>query len=386
MFIERLVIENTTEKIRDIQFTKGLNLILDNTPAEDTKSTGNNVGKTTVLKLVDFCLGADPKIIFSDTENKKDVYPLVQEFLTEQQIVITLTLIDSFDHPQENRVEICRNFLSGKKAIRTINGKSVLAKEFEGELERLIMPEKTSEKPTFRQIISHNIRYKDFSINNTLKTLNAYTTDVEYETLYLYLLGCTFDEGAKKQALSTQLKQENMFRERLEKTGSRNTYEIALNLLEDDIAALNEKKSSFDLNEKPEEELEQLNLIKYNINKTSSLISKLEIRKNLIEQSVRELKSSISQIDLQQLRFLYLEATENVAGIQKTFEDLVAYHNHMVVEKVKYISTDLPELTEKLNQAHRELTLLLTQEKELTELVSKGDSFEELEKSNRRTE
>ena len=380
MFIKRLIVENTTEIIREINFTNGLNLILDDTPSDDTKSTGNNVGKTTVLKLIDFCLGAKPNIIFTDTENKKDVYTLVKDFLTDEQITITLILTEGFGAHSGKQIEIQRNFLSGKKAIRKINGKSILAKDFEDELERLIMPEKDTEKPTFRQIISHNIRYKDDSINNTLKTLNAFTTDIEYETLYLYLLGCTFNEGANKQALTSQINQENIFKERLEKKQTKTTYEIALALLEDEIIKLNEKKSSFNLNETLEEELEQLNLVKYNINKTSSFISKLEIRKNLIEESKQELESSISHIDLQQLRLLYNEVAANISGIQKTFEELVAYHNNMVVEKVKYISQDLPQLTEKLNVAHSELSSLLKQEKDLTERVSKGDSFEELEK------
>lgn len=380
MFLKRLVIESENETIRDIEFTSGLNLILDDTPSDDMKSTGNNVGKTTVLKLIDFCLGAEPNIIYTDTENKKDVYELVKDFLVDEKITVTLILAEKLGAYAENQVEIQRNFQTGKKAIRKINGKPVLAKNFEKELERTIMPDKDIEKPTFRQIISHNIRYKDDSINHTLKTLNTFTTDIEYETLYLYLLGCTFDEGAKKQALSARINQEIVFRERLEKKQTKTTYEIALALLEDEIAILNEKKNSFNLNETLEEDLEQLNLVKYNINKTSSLISKLEIRKNLIEQSTQELESSISHIDLQGLRTLYREVTVNISDIQKTFEDLVAYHNNMVVEKVKYISRDLPQLIEKLDHLHSELSLLLKQEKEFTERISKGDSFGELEK------
>ena len=77
---------------------------------------------------------------------------------------------------------------------------------------------------------------------------------------------------------------------------------------------------------------------------------------------------------------IYEEVTENISGIQKTFEDLVAFHNNMVIEKVKYISQDLPELMSKLKDSQEELSLLLKQEKELTDKVAKGDSFEELEK------
>ena len=380
MFIKKLIISSPSEIIREIDFCSGLNLIIDDTPAEDTKSTGNNVGKTTVLKLVDFCLGAKGSIIYTDTENKKETYDVVKNFLFDEEIEIKLILTENLNDSNAKQLEIQRNFLQRKKVVRKINGKTVLDKDFEDELEKNIMPDKDVEKPTFRQIISHNIRYKDDSINNTLKTLDKFTSDVEYETLYLYLLGCTFHEGAKKQALVAKINQEKTFRERLEKKQTKTTYEIALDLVDDEIDVLNEKKASFNLNETLEEDLEQLNIVKYNINRTSALISKLEIRKNLIEESQRDLEQSISHIDLQQLRLLYEEVTENVAGVQKTFEDLVAFHNNMVIEKVKYISQDLPELMQKLKGSQEELSLLLRKEKELTDEVAKGDSFEELEK------
>ena len=380
MFIERLIISKKGKIIRDIEFKKGLNLILDNTPQGDIRSTGNDVGKTTVLKLVDFCLGASPDIIFTDTENKKEVYGVVKDFLIKEQALITLILTQKLNDPEAKKVEIQRNFLTKNKAIRKINGKSILLKDFEDELTRVIMPDKNVEKPTFRQIISHNIRYKDDSINNTLKTLNTYTSDIEYEALYLYMLGCTFNEGAKKQELTTKINQERMFKERLERKQTKNRYEMALSLLEDEIKELNQKKASFNLNETLEKDLEELNQIKYDINKTSSSISKLKIRRDLIEQSKQELENSISNIDLQQLRILYNEVAINISGLQKTFEDLVSYHNNMVVEKVKYISQDLPQINEKLNDSYKYLSNLLKQEKELTERVSKGDSFEELEK------
>ena len=93
-----------------------------------------------------------------------------------------------------------------------------------------------------------------------------------------------------------------------------------------------------------------------------------------------ELEQSISHIDLQQLKLLYNEVTANISGIHKTFEDLVDYHNNMVIEKVKYISQDLPEISQKIKAFREELARFLKEEKELTKKVAKGDSFEELEK------
>ena len=380
MFIKRLTISTCYGVIRDIEFKEGLNLIIDETPIDNTKATGNNVGKTTVLKLIDFCLGAKPNIIYTDTENKKQTYELVKDFLIKENVQITLILTENLNKDNAREVEIIRNFLPGKQAVRKINGQDILEKDFEHELERAIMPSKFVEKPTFRQVISHNIRYTDDAVNNTLKTLNKYTRDIEYETLYLYLLGCPADHGAKKQVLASQLKQENIIKEKLEKKQPKQSYEIMLSLLDDEISDLNEKRRTFNLNEELEDDLEQLDLVKYKINKTSSSITKLKIRKNLIEDSIRELDKSVCNIDLQQLRILYNEVNANIGGIQKTFEDLVSYHNSMVNEKMRYISQELPEINSKLSQGHIDLQLLLMKEKELTDKIEKSGSLEELEK------
>ena len=70
MFLKSLKIATPTEVIRELTFHKGLNLIVDNTPERET-STGNNVGKTTILKLVDYCLGQEGNVIYTDPENKR---------------------------------------------------------------------------------------------------------------------------------------------------------------------------------------------------------------------------------------------------------------------------------------------------------------------------
>jgi uncharacterized protein YydD (DUF2326 family) len=380
MYLKKLTIETPEKLIRDMEFRAGLNLIIDDTKDISTKTTGNNVGKTTVLKLIDFCLGADSKIIYTDTENKKNTYDVVKKFLIDEQVIITLLLAEDINDTNSKTVEIKRNFLSRKKAIRRINGKDILEKDFEDELEKIILPGVNVEKPSLRQIISHNIRYKDESINKTLRTLDKFTSDVEYETLYLYILGCTDDDGAEKQALTARISQEQNFKDRLEKTQNKTAYEIALGLIDDEIDALNRKKETFNLNESLEQDLDELNVVKYNINKISSLISKMEIRKNLIEEAQKELENNISSIDIQQLKILYQEVTLNIEGIHRSFEELVAYHNKMILEKVKFISQDLPDLENKLEESRMDLNNLLSEEKRLSEKISKGNTFDELEK------
>ena len=381
MFIEKLKISTKNQTIREMNFHRGMNLIIDNTPLTDNlKLTGNNVGKTTVLKLIYFCLGGEGKDIYTDEENKNKVYEEVKSFLINHEVLVTLTLIKEFNIENKERLVIERNFLSGKNAIRKINGKSMAKKDFENELLAKIFPEHKDEKPSFKQIISHNIRYNDNSINKTLKTLNSYTSDVEYETLYLYLLGCGFDSGAKKQALTYQMNQEIAYKERIEKKQKKNSYEVALAIIEDEIVELKNKKSLLNINENFEEDLNKLNEIKYKINRLSSLISKLEIRRDMIVEAKNEMEKDVSLIDLDQLRSLYNESKEYIPNLQKTFEDLVAYHNKMIVEKISFITKELPSLNDKIENEKRTLKKLLCDEKVLSLKISKSDSFNDLEK------
>ncbi len=378
MFIKSLTITSGAKVIREIEFHKGLNLIVDES---EHQITGNSVGKTTVLKLVDFCLGADKKNIYVDPETKRDEYKLVKDFLIENKVLITLTLTSDLDNHEANEVVIERNFLSSvKEGIRRINSQQILAENFEMELGKTLFPDHLEDKPSFRQIISHNIRYKDENINNTLKTLDKYTSDAEYETLYLFLFGCEFTKGNSKQEILIKLKQEDTYKNRLEKNQTKTAYETALSLINNDIEELNKKKSSFNLNENFEKDLDKLNQVKYEVNKLSSSIGKLNIRKNLIKETEAELKSSKSDIDLRQLEIIYEQATTKVKTIQKSFSDLVSFHNTMIEEKVKYITKELPALEKSLAENNNFLKRLLEEEKKVASAISKSDSFEELEK------
>ena len=379
MFLKRLTITSGETTIRKIPFNKGINVIVDETPSTNKKAPGNNVGMTTVLKLIDFCLGGDPKNIFVDPESKRDEYALVKNFLIKNEVLITLVLTKDLDDKNAETITIERNFLSRKKIIRRINGENITEEEFEKKLLSLIFPGHYAGKPTFRQIISHNIRYKDENINNTLKTLDKYTSDAEYETLYLFLFGCDFDKGGSKQEIWAKLKQEYAYKDRLEEKQTKTAYETTLALLENEIEVLNKQKARFNLNENFEADLDKMNYLKYQINKTSSEISRLNIRRDLIVEAEQELNSSKSEIDLVQLHLIYKQATNQISGIQKTFDDLVQYHNQMIAEKIKFITKELPSLENNIQNQKGRLKQLLAEESALSKTIAKSDSFEELE-------
>ena len=379
MFLKSLQITNNQGVLRNINFHAGLNLIVDETPSDAAETTGNNVGKTTVLMLIDFCLGANAKGIYTDPENKKTEYTLVKGFLIDTQVLVTLTLSECLENPLANELLIERNFLPRKQMIRRINGLQKTEDEFDETLTNHLFPGHYGKKPTFPQIISHNIRYKELSLTNTLRTLNHYTRDDEYETLYLFLLGCDFHQGNAKQNLLAQIRTETSFKSRLEATQTRSAYETSLDLLLDDITKLNEKKSSLRINPNFESDLRKLDEIKYKVNLTSTAISRLKLRHSLVIEATDDIKSSHSQIDISQLKTLYNDATGQLSKIHKSFEELVEFHNRMAEEKARYVSKELPSLKTEIEKNEQALRDFLGQEHALAESVAKSDSFEELE-------
>lgn len=57
MQLVELTISRAGKTVRTVPFKSGLNLIIDKPTAAATES-GNSIGKTTVLRLIDFCFGS----------------------------------------------------------------------------------------------------------------------------------------------------------------------------------------------------------------------------------------------------------------------------------------------------------------------------------------
>ena len=378
MFLKSLLISTPTKVIREIPFHKGLNLIVDETPSGETL-TGNNVGKTTVLRLIDFCLGRDGSVVFKDPESKREVYQLVKDYLIDNKIIITLTLVDDLDNPQR-QIEVSRNFLPRKESICKINGEDISKIDFENRLGEVIFPSIKVEKPTFRQIIAHNVRYEDIRLNNTLDILNSFTKLEEYETLYLFLFGCDYDEGSRREELLANIKSESNYMRRLEKHGTKNSYKVALQDIDREIAKLEQKKSSLNINPQLDQDLVELTSVKEELNSISSAITSLRIRRDVIQESINDFNQQRFDVDMVQLQLVYKQAAALIPTIQHTFEEMVSYHNKMLANRARFIEEEIPALDEKMAQLQTSFASLREKERYLTEKVTASDTFEELEK------
>lgn len=376
MYLSKLTISSPGKVIRDIEFHKGLNLIVDETP-ENTTGTGNNVGKTTVLRLIDYCLGGDVDGIYRNPEDKHESYALVKDFLIGNNVIVTLILVDDLDTPSK-KVVIERDFKTGRSSLIRINGKDVTRKDFVAELESSIFPEVKTETPSFRQIIAHNIRIDNLRLENTLKTLTMGKNE-EYEALYLFMFGCPNDSAARKTQLAQELDTEKKYKRRMERNRSKNEYKAALSVIESDIEKLVERKDNLNINENLQLDINSLNALRAQINKVTSRTSLLSLRRELINETVESFDKQNFGEDVVQLEMIYKQASAYVPKMQRTFKELVDFHNTMLENKKAFVAQELPSIQEEIESLSVELERLKEKETVMAEKVLKSDTYEELE-------
>ncbi len=237
MFLKTLSIKQGSGAIREINFHKGLNLIVDETETSDTlgalsaeqqnqppealvisnrQRTGNNVGKTTVLRLIDYALGSKGENIYKDIEFRSS-NAKVKQFLQDNNVIIELILKKDINLPKSKEIRIERNFLQRKEKIQKIDGEAYNSNvDFTRKLLTIFFASDVK-KPSFREIISKNIRDEKNKLSNLARVLHDTTTRDEYEALYLFWFGIRIADLQEKQKLTKQKKQEETLKQRLEK-------------------------------------------------------------------------------------------------------------------------------------------------------------------------
>jgi len=380
MFLKSLTIEIEGFTIREIPFHKGMNFIVDESKSLDSsdKQSGNNIGKTTVLRLINFCLGGKSKSIYQSKEFKNNLNEEVKDFLTKKEVVITLKLKDDLDDPLSRQVEIRRNFLSNSKRLLEIDGEQVKVKDLDSELKKLIFGYE-EDKPTFNQLKAKNIRDEAERLENTVRVLGNFGKSEEYEALYLFWLGVNYPNAEKKRSLLEEQKIEDKLYRRLIEDNSESKIQQFLKIVERDIENLENKKNSFNINEDYESDLETLNEVRAELNLLYSKQSQLKLRKELIEESRAELERDMASEQTSQIAELYSQAKIIIPNLQKSYEDIVAFHNQMISEKINYVTKELPSIQDNLIKNVSDIQLNLSKEQQYVEALQKADAIDELQ-------
>ena len=363
MHIKRLKIynSNTGEEIRNISFKIGLNIIADNTSINLEDNNGNAVGKTTILAIIDYCLGGDVKNIYADPENRKNINESVKKFLEENNIIIELTLVENLNNTIAKKIIIERGFAGkGNSKIRTINGDQVSSdKDFRyTDLPKYIFDLELDKSPSFPQIIAHSIRYKNERIENTLKVLGSFGKIREYEFMYLFLfLGEKIFNIANydnKKTTDEVKSLRNSLKEIL-KGDTIENWKAKLNVIHLNINDLEHQKNIFVINENYEKDINTKADLENELKLEKRNLEALKYRKELIKENLEELEKGIFTEEKKTLLNIYKEYTSLASKTQTIikFEELIQYHNTMNKNKISFFEKDIFPLDEKISKSEK---------------------------------
>ena len=376
MLLNQLIVKSTDGVIRDIEFRKGLNLIIDETTKKNTES-GNNVGKTTLLRIIDFCFGSDGKDIYTDSEFKT-VNQNIQDFLIKNNVVVNLSLNNN-----GKNIILERNF-KDNSILRIDNEDFTTLKLYREKLENIIFSIKDS-KPSIRQLMPKFIRKDADSMTNALKYLYPTTTKDEYEVLFLYLFGFTDLNLLVDRLHCIKESQKSEKRLKALKAGNRSVQSSkqVLKIIEHNIEVTNNEIKSFRINSSYEKEVERLNNIKGQIGVVTTQLANLKMKHTLNKESLEELENSRSKIDPVAINELYNEAKVLLPNLQKKFEDVLNFHNQMIVRKIDFIKKNLSDTISEIKSLNKTLNIYLSEESKIFKNLSDSGSLSELEKLQR---
>lgn len=377
MFLRSLTVRKGDVDVRRITFRSGLNLVVDTTTDVPTDS-GNSVGKTTLLRTIDFCLGSDGKNIYEDAEFKQVRNESIYQFLHQPDVSFELVLGDS-----QRTLTIVRSF----DGHLSIDGE-VLPKigAFKERLGRELFGLK-GKKPSFRELISKFVRISPYQISNTVFYLHAATSREEYETIYLYLFGFR-DQSLldRRKTLLSQLKKQKKRQVALTSLFSRPALRQILTVLERDIAALRLKIESFQVSGAVMNEISSLENVRADIARLSTELSQSSLRLHINRDAISRLMQTTSEIDVPTIETLYRQASIELPNLAKKFSDVLTFHNKMIVNKIRFIQQTMEQVQQKVTDLKTHLTKLLDEERVLLMRLSKKGALIDLQKLHRELE
>ncbi|PWJ48098.1 DUF2326 domain-containing protein [Faecalicatena contorta] len=386
MLIERLIIRKTKPQedvVRDIRFNlKGLSLIVDNT-SDDANDSGNSVGKTTAIKIIDLCLGAKSvRELYYDSDTRSENQE-VKEFLSSNKVQAELLLLDE---KTEIRYSIKRDlFLRGKKYINEI---SMTEQEFWDKLKEVLF-NIAEPYPTFRQLLTKFIRLSGSSEESMIKYLPN-TSHETYDSIYCVLFQLYRKELiSQKSEISSKISDCQKAIATLEKSksiGSLSVLKQSLELIDTDLTEYRNKRKKLSYIDEYREELDTKRQITLRINDLQEKMQIIEFEMSTIEDSINQLNEEKSNIDTSILKDIYLEAQSYIPELQKKFEDLLNFHNTMIQNKIDFIKEQYGTKELILNTFKDQLDGLISEKEKVTLEVLDEGLLDELNIINKKIE
>lgn len=369
MYLNKLrIFENNPEKkqIREIPFKKGMNFIVDS--SEDHQEHGNNVGKTTLLKVIDLCFAAQHRSILWYDNDTKSTNKILKDYLSQHKVYTELEIQIS-DAVHTLKVDL---FDNGK---RYINDKNYNYKDYRLYLNKLVF-QNSEKKPTVRELIGKFIRIGQSAESaNILKYLHQTTSNAEYTNIYNYLFDLASSEVSSQiLELTKQInKNTNSLQDliRLHNFANIDDLDERINIVSTSAYTVQKKLDVLLENKFTEESFQKRDKIESLLLDLDDAIDNSTFEINKIEKIIQDLKSKQSniEIDYNLLQELFDETKKEFGKVTKTFDELVQFNRKMSDNKLEYYEEKLAKSLEKRSQILTIRNQTVHDNKEIFEII-----------------
>ncbi|QWC65222.1 DUF2326 domain-containing protein [Enterobacter mori] len=331
MLIKKLIVYCEGNVLRDIDFKSGLNIIT------NTGDDGNQIGKSTVLRAINFCLGSDGKSLWLDPENKSKENPEVKRFLLEKNVVFELVLEGRNTHNlKRSFYEAPRGRGFVVKTQNWINGVEVSSQEAYKALIANDVFGYSQLTPSFNSVKKKFLRIERATSNNSYRFLHQSTSNDDYTLIYSTIFGFSGLNYLKKISdLKSELADKESKRKAILDGVDISSLHDELQKIDLEINHLRMVESEFKFSHVQERTLEILNDARRAVAHISTQVANMEMRAIYNQKTIDKYNENVMEFDVKALQRIYEEAVELVPHVNKTFEEVLSFHNRVFSDRAR---------------------------------------------------
>ena len=385
MFLKKFTLTSESGRlIREVTFKKGMNIILGEC-GEGNGQSSNSLGKTTLIRCLDFCLGGkDATAIYTDSEFKKENSTVVG-FLKKEKPTFKLTLSNRFDSTDEIIIERHLDLTAARNRITNyINGEKCTKNEFDLKLKELLFGFAEA-KPTLRELLGKFIRQRDNQLEKILYFNGNFCKNVEYEKIHLFLFG--FNQAqllTEKSEVEKQLQRIETARSVLERRNSVSSLEQKISLIESELHDLGSLRDAFNISDKYDEEAAQLKNIQIQLNQNEKLLAEQRLKRNGAAERISRLEHDAVSANGSTLKYLYEEADYYNEKLARTFDEVIHFHNTMLENEIAFLKKSIRQSDTCISELENRRSDLAAEYNRLLVKLGQSGSLREYTKLNDR--
>ncbi|MGB9937295.1 MAG: DUF2326 domain-containing protein [Methanobacterium sp.] len=341
------------ERFKEITFKKGLNVIMaDSEKKSGKKDTRNGVGKTTLINIIDFCLGSNPnKRKLPIDKLNKWVFTMEIDIFKER-----FTVSRSIDNPNIIKIKGRTDKLPIKPNLdpeedflfyKNNDWKTLLGMCLFGIKESA----STKYSPSFRSLISYFVR-RDKAYDKPFKNdPNQKPWDIQISNAYL--LGLNWVRVSESQVIKDKEKALKSWNSIIKEgfVATPGELEAERLLLEKEVKIEEKALSEFKVHPQYSKYEKDANVLSKEIHELSNQIISLNQKLDRYIESV----SSENVPESLTVEELYMEAGMVFPDhVKKTLEDAKIFHKDIIKNRKEFLQTEIAEIKNHISDVERD--------------------------------